>query len=672
VRFSQFASFITQQLPSLPLPRCFTSQMTADRQRCPRNELSSNFMNSRPTGFYFLTPVWGESYTKTYIETVIPAQLAPGNLPALRSEPGCRYIIYTTPEDAERIRSSNVFDALSACMPLSFEWITDRINVVHDTMTDCFRRGIAAAESAGAAVLFLTPDLVFADGSFAAIKKLSNRGRDVVFIPGIRTIKFGVSADLQAFRHNCSIEVSPRELMRIAFDNLHPLADSSWWDEGDGNLIPANLYWRVANEGIVGRCFHLHPVFVNSQRKNVTFFSTVDGDYIAAACPDDSHDYVVTNSDEISAVELSDPDRFFEMGFSKGSVKEVIRWAELFTDKRHRKLFDETIRMHSGISDVARWTETERRAADVAREIQKGLNTRSWRLIFDADMLVRRLIRRAKNYQLDFANSRRAEAGSGGSAPAWRLATIGIVKHTISARHRLMNWLRQLVLRIEVWVGYPYQLKVARDLARLLPRSSNIVLITNSPGKLHLSRWLMQSSPSFQPNRYFCVARQDKRVFFEKDQPIAEHTMELVVLELDAFRTENISKYLDEASRVLRDNGNLLVYLHRLSVAARPPNEHPLKTRDLIQALSHEFDIVDDANQGGLGSHIRVEFSIWLGEFIIRRPLARWTLQIIFLPLSPVLVVLGGLAVLLTFLVDLLDWSERFRISSLVLARRRP
>ena len=477
-------------------------------------------MSRRPTGFYFLTPVWGESYTKTYIETVIPAQLAPGNLPAFRNEPGCRYIIYTTPEDAERIRASNIFDALSACMPLSFEWISDRINVVHDTMTDCFRRGIVAAESAGAAVLFLTPDLVFADRSFAAIKRLSDRGRDVIFIPGIRTIKFGVSADLQAFRHDSSIEVSPRELMRIAFDNLHPLADSSWWDEGDGNLIPANIYWRVADEGIVGHCFHLHPIFVNPQRKNVTFFSTVDGDYVAAACPDDSYDYVVTDSDEISAVELSDPDRFFEMGFSKGSIKDVIRWAELFTDKRHRKLFDATIRMHTGISDTARWTTTESRAANVAREIQNGLNTRSRRLIFDADILVRRLIRRAKNYQLKFANIHRGDLESSGSGPVWRFVTLGTVKHAISARHRIMNWLRQTVLMIDQWVAYPYQLKVARDLARLLPRSSDIVLITNSPGKLHLSPWLAQSLPAFQPNRYFCVARQEKRVFFEKDHQL--------------------------------------------------------------------------------------------------------------------------------------------------------
>jgi hypothetical protein len=629
-------------------------------------------MTNRLTGFYFLTPVWGESYTRVFIETVIPAQLAPGNLPAYRDVSGCRYIIYTTPQDAEQIRASKVFDALNTCIPVSFKWIADRINVVHDTMSDCFRRGIAAADIAGAAVLFLTPDIVFADGSFAEIKTLSDRGCDVVFIPAMRTIKFGVSADLQAFQNNSSIQVTPRQLMQIAFDNLHPLGDSSWWEEGDGNLIPANIYWRVGNEGILGRCFHLHPIFVNPQRKGVTFFGTVDDDYVAAACPDDSHDYVVTDSDEISAIELSDPDRFFEMGFTKGCVKDVVRWAEQFTNNRHRKLFNATIRMHTGMSDVAGWADAEKRADRVAREIKDGLRTPSWRLIFDTDMLVRRLFRRASNFQLKFANRRKDVLDSAGSMPLWRSLSLGSVKGVISARHKLMGWLRQLLRNIEKWVGHFYQVKVFSDLARLMPRSTDIVLVTNSPGRLHLLPWLTKSTKSAHPNRYFSIARKDERVFFEKDQPIADGSKELVILEFDAFRAADVSKYIDETRRVLRDGGTLLVYLHRISVAARPSNERTLKTSNLIEVLSQNFDIVDCANEGGLGSYIRVEIGIWIKGLIIRHPIARWSLQIIFLPLSPILVVLGGLAVLLTLMLDRVDRSERFSVSSFVLARKLP
>ena len=36
----------------------------------------------QPSGLYFMTPVWGEAYTKLFLDIVIPSQLAPGNLPA--------------------------------------------------------------------------------------------------------------------------------------------------------------------------------------------------------------------------------------------------------------------------------------------------------------------------------------------------------------------------------------------------------------------------------------------------------------------------------------------------------------------------------------------------------------------------------------------------------------
>ncbi|MGB8757063.1 MAG: hypothetical protein WCD26_15715, partial [Pseudolabrys sp.] len=86
-------------------------------------------MKRRLSIFYFLTPVWGESYTRLFVDTVIPAQLAGGNLAAFRGEPGHRYIIYTRPQDAEIIRSSAAYASLNECVPITVEFITERINL---------------------------------------------------------------------------------------------------------------------------------------------------------------------------------------------------------------------------------------------------------------------------------------------------------------------------------------------------------------------------------------------------------------------------------------------------------------------------------------------------------------------------------------------------------------
>src|SRR5690349_846178 len=163
----------------------------------PLERIESPVVIRRPSGFFFLTPVWGASYTKLYIDTVIPAQIADGNLGVFQGKPGNRYIIYTTPEDAEVIRSSAVYGRLNDCVPVTFEFITERINVVHDMMTDCFRRGIKAAEDADAAVVLLTPDIVLSDGAFGTIKRLSDSGRNVIYIPAIRTMKSAVAARLE-------------------------------------------------------------------------------------------------------------------------------------------------------------------------------------------------------------------------------------------------------------------------------------------------------------------------------------------------------------------------------------------------------------------------------------------------------------------------------------------
>jgi len=154
---------------------------------------------------------------------------------------------------------------------VSLQLIEEEIGVPHDVMSNCFQRGINEAEAADAAVIFVTPDLVFANGSFAGLKRLCEQGADVVYIPGIRTLKQSVSSVLKTYIQDGRNAVAPRELTRIALDHLHPLADSSWWEEGDRDLVPANLYWRVGNEGLIGHCFHLHPLLVAPQRKKPIF-----------------------------------------------------------------------------------------------------------------------------------------------------------------------------------------------------------------------------------------------------------------------------------------------------------------------------------------------------------------------------------------------------------------
>src|SRR5215471_8051295 len=94
---------------------------------------------------HFLTPVWGKAYLQLYLEVVIPAQLASRNLPSFKTESGTKYVIFTTREDMEAIKSSPVFKLLCTTVPVAFEFVDTSITGNHDRMSDCFRRGINAA-----------------------------------------------------------------------------------------------------------------------------------------------------------------------------------------------------------------------------------------------------------------------------------------------------------------------------------------------------------------------------------------------------------------------------------------------------------------------------------------------------------------------------------------------
>ena len=628
-------------------------------------------MSRRPSGFFFLTPVWGESYTRLFIDTVIPAQLASGNLAAFKGQSGHRYIIYTRPEDAEVIRSSDIYESLNSCVPVSFEFIMEKVSVVHDMMTACYRRGIKAAEDADAAVVLLTPDIVLSDGSFTTIKHLSCAGWDVVYVPAIRTMKKAVAASLaKSFKQGSKIQAPPRKLMRVALDNLHPLADASWWEEGEGGLIPANIYWRVDDEGLIGRCFHLHPIFVFPQRKNVNFFGTVDDDYVLAACPDPSRDFIVEDSDQLLAIELSDPSRFFVTRFAKGSVSDTVRWAEQFTNVRHRSLFKATVRMHTGIIQPKKWSEAEDRAREVARQIEARLERPAWRLLFDADLLVRRFIQWVKVYRVKFVNGNEAEVEWGSEIPSWKKGILWAIEIFADIRAYVLNLTREVAGRIEALSAISYQNTLYQDLAEMLPKTSDPVLVANSPEKLYLAPLLSRLAPHFSADRYVSLLRRNSVGFLEKGEQISNASKDVVVLEIDAHRTENAELYLRECHRVLREEGCLIIYLHRLGFSWSPNDSSKVFLNEIIGKLGTKFQIATVRYQGGMGSYLRVKIAALLRDLVRRRLVVRWLLLILGLPMLPVIIIVGGLFIVTTITLDFVDRSRSYYVSKLILSRK--
>ena len=120
--------------------------------------------------------------------------------------------------------------------------------------------------------------------------------------------------------------------------------------------------------------------------------------------------------------------------------------------------------------------------------------------------------------------------------------------------------------RIEGTASKSYQANLSRDLVALLPHASDPVLIANIPERQYLAPLLRRFVTSFSGEQYVSLFRRDSIAFLEKGELITTSSKDLVILEIDAHRTKDFELYLRESKRVLREQGRLVVYLHRLGL----------------------------------------------------------------------------------------------------------
>ena len=262
-----------------------------------------------PAIFHFITAVWGEAYTRLYIDTVLPTQASAGNLGAFAGRGGGdMYCIHTTRAGAAMIRDAPVYDAVAAMIDVQFFYIDELFEgdrPKHTVVTEVHKHAIEMACREGAAMVFLCPDAIWSDGSFARLIELAERGYRAVMMPGIRLCKETfLPAFLERFTPDPSgvTTVGPRPLTGLGLEHPHQITTTLFWDASMLNPHMSHLYFRLPSEGggpgtgdddatavggggFVARCFHLHPFMVWPRRSETRFHSTIDGDFVPWRAP---------------------------------------------------------------------------------------------------------------------------------------------------------------------------------------------------------------------------------------------------------------------------------------------------------------------------------------------------------------------------------------------------
>jgi hypothetical protein len=398
--------------------------------------------------------VWGELYTRMFTEIGLPALLSDRNIPALARAFPIVLKVYTTDEDAWRITESPSYARLSRFVDVRFlPFDVSQQSDKYALMTVCHRIALADAATENAAVIFLAPDTIWADGSLETVARAAQAGKRAVLQGGLRVMK---DAALEALRPvyaagaDGAVTVPAQALVRVALDHMSDDFKAWFWDAPGFSRNPANVYWRVGNDGVLARCFHLHTLMVFPERHVTDFISTLDDDLALLALPRYDSLYVVEDSDEVFHVDLFDGDPTVGLHFLEGrpTATYLERWALFAANLHHRGYVRHRIRWHAQPMSRA-WTQVERDSDRVIAEVGLRLRLREWRLHLRAALYGISL-----KGIIDGAAATRLNWALQPAAPAWHTTCAGALRAGgwKSAAERLEGFRRQTFFECAAYI----------------------------------------------------------------------------------------------------------------------------------------------------------------------------------------------------------------------------
>lgn len=609
-------------------------------------------------GFHILVPVWGQAYCDLFTTISLPSQLAEHNLPSLPHKDRCLYHVLTRPEDQSRIEKSDAWRQLTSLMPTHIELWTDHERTPHDTMSACLRHGIERADRHDAASLFFNPDLVFADGAIDAMVKRVATGSRVIFTTGVRLRKETVTPEITRYRRAERITLAPRELAAVAMRNLHPISRQNFWTGESGTLLPATLFWSVGDDGFLARCFHLHPLLVWPERKNVFFAGTVDDDFVSMACPDAKTDHVVTDSDELLMCEISDTSRTSETPYRKGSIDDVVDWAESHTDARHRHLATFPVRFHATAATGPLWSAAEAESDRVIRDVLRRLDD-GWLRVFlrSPTRLLRRWVRTAATASITQRNHPGASGWRG------RIATRYLDFYRCYGafcagyerfRQRLDRFIFGAPDRPYPWSGRAFT--VAQPVSATLNtvrdfKSRTLIVAQDADVRRHLMR-------AFERPTLFEWPHAGAASELER-WPYADNAFDLVVC-VGALQPGGT--FLPELGRVTAPNSEVI------TVTPVPTNSSDRVSHNVPAG----FKVEQQFATGGIGSTLALRLYRWSEVQCRIHRLSPVILEIPLLPFFLAFRFFAGCTVAIgARLADLFDRSGRFRTYDILVLTKR-
>ncbi len=205
----------------------------------------------------FTTVFWGDWHRGMFLDVNLPTLLAADNLPALTSAVSCEYLIYTTSKDAVRLVRNSAYQRLRSLMPVKIKLFKpSKTRHPVDLHQDIWRVATEHAQSRGAFILLMPPDVGWANGSFTQLRNALLAGKRAIFMTYPRVVSETIVPAMQE-RHSRGTDeamtIPPRDMMALAVTHIHPLMAAYGRSASHFPVHPEMVLWPIANDGFLLR-----------------------------------------------------------------------------------------------------------------------------------------------------------------------------------------------------------------------------------------------------------------------------------------------------------------------------------------------------------------------------------------------------------------------------------
>lgn len=228
--------------------------------------------------------VYGDIYTRLFLNNHLKSCLDPTNLPALVEKYDVEMMIFTDQSTVRMLASHPNILALSKIAKVStylFKWPADAVNKFahrYGLLLNMLHESVKKALADDALLTCWVADLVVAKEFFPRVMKRIEEGHGAVFVLPLRAAAEPMATHMLSSKG----AFTDKELCALGLECLHPLWTACLWNNPMFTKLPFCLLWNTVG-GLMARTFSTTPIIFKPNEKMLETRGMIDGD-VPALC----------------------------------------------------------------------------------------------------------------------------------------------------------------------------------------------------------------------------------------------------------------------------------------------------------------------------------------------------------------------------------------------------